>query len=387
MGTIVDLKAFYNQPDYEQKTRAELRASYPPQTPVHIYESGNKWVRLSKDVVFHGSSLILVYTIATFCLKKISKNYLSPPVFPKIVVVVILPIGLYNIAYIIPGWLIHLHSNPFFFRIVGINDDDLNRIREDFFSDERVVKRVSVQANGYSIDTLIVGRKENLDSGRFIIFSHGNGEFYEGLGEDYLILADKLKATAIFYNYASTIRSSGLLPNRVAMLASHQAMLSFAEKLGAKEIVDFAHSIGGGVQGESLKHYPLKDDVKYVFVKHKTFANLSTFVNDIMPRPFGFQPFGPAIRFLNWNYSSVESSRDLRHPEIIIQKGRLRDRTKSYEIITDSDQVAGDGVITEQGALAKVLLDDPDCPKDKKTFVIVRIKIPEEIAKLINEQF
>ena len=74
-----------------------------------------------------------------------------------------LPIALYNNVYIIAGWLIHPASLPFFFPLIRfVEDIDLDAERESFFSERREVKRVSVQANDYLIDTLIVGKKETL---------------------------------------------------------------------------------------------------------------------------------------------------------------------------------------------------------------------------------
>jgi len=384
MGTRVDLKAFYNQLDYEQKSREELKASYPPQTPVLIYESGNKWVRLSKDVVFHGSSLILVYTIATFCLKKISKNYLAPPVFPKIVVWITIPLTLYNIAYIIAGWLIHPPSVPFSF------SDSLDEDREAFFSTERVAKRVSVQANGRLIDTMIFAKKENLENHRrWIIFSNGNCGRYETKKHFYFDLADKLNANIIFYNYPSTGRSSGWFPNHNAVLASHRAMHALVKKLGATEIVDFGLSLGGGIQGESLKDFPFEENIKYVFVKRMTFAILSEQVKTMF-RPFGLIG-GFALPLLNWDYSGAESARTLPHPEIIIQHG---ESYGVYDInnLPLSDQVGHDGLIPASQSYAKVILDDPNCRKDKKIFALVGENHRDymygynKIATLINEQ-
>ena len=185
------------------------------------------------------------------------------------------------------------------------------------FQKGREVKRITIKANGYLLDALILGRKENLGNGRWIVFSNGNAELYERVSEEKLKMADNLNANILLYNYASTGRSEGSLPNRQAILASHRAMLSFLEKeIKATEIIDFAHSIGGGIQGENLKTYPLKSGVKYVFVKHMTFATLSNLAGKLIGRVAGV-----AVRFLNWDYSSVESSKNLAHPEIIIQQG------------------------------------------------------------------
>ncbi|NGX51221.1 MAG: hypothetical protein K1060chlam2_01083 [Chlamydiae bacterium] len=369
--------AFYKQDGYDEKTEAELKASYPPSPPLHIYESGNRWVRIIlkdfiiNDLFFHGSSIVLVYTIATFCLKKISRNRLAPPALPMSTLWITLPVGFYNIAYIGTGWVVHAHSYPLFRPEYDLDAErgtyQIAKYEWSSISKERKLKRFTIQADGYVIDALMVGREENLGKHNFIIYLHGNSESYEMLDERKLKLADELEAIAVFYNYPSTIRSSGWFPNLKAMVASHQAMHAFVKELGAEVVIDFAHSIGCGVQGESLKRYPLNDDVKRVVVKHKTFGELATLVNDLM-----FWPLGTVVRLLRWNYSSVESSRNSKDPELIIQQGKDIGEYVPFEQITDSKRLVSDGLITAKGSLAKALLDDPNCPKDNKVFIIVK---------------
>lgn len=301
-------EAFYNQPSYEQQTRSELRRK-EPNPPIYTYENGHSWARLAKNIIFNGSSIALIYSISRYCIKIISRGHINLPQVSKKCFWAILPFGLYNNLYVIVGRLIHPATH--------MSGQGLEEAREEFLGQGREVKRVSIKANGYVIDAVIMGKKENLGNGRWIIFSNGNGQHYENFDKLKLLFADSMKANIILYNYASTGRSSGKLPNREAILASHRAVLSFAEgAIGATEIIDFAHSIGGGIQGENLKKYPLKGDVKYVFVKNKTFSSVST----IASRVFGLIGTG-AIRLLNWEYSSVESSRLLQHSEIIIQQG------------------------------------------------------------------
>ena len=96
---------------------------------------------------------------------------------------------------------------------------------------------------------------------------------------------------AIVFNYPGVGASSGL-PNRQAMAKTYRAMLNFLEDrtngIGATEIIGYGHSIGGGVQGDALKTHELKKDVKYVFVKSRTFSDLSTTASLLMAKPFGF---------------------------------------------------------------------------------------------------
>lgn len=221
----------------------------------------------------------------------------------------------------------------------------------------------------------MIGDKNQLANGRWIIFSQGNGEFYEEGREDYIALAKALQANILFYNYAAVGASSGFLPDHEAELASHAAMHAFARaELGAKEMIDFGHSIGGGVQGQNLHDLELSPEVKYVFVKHMTFGKLSRVADEIAYKT------GFLIHFLNWEYDSTTSSKKIEHPEIIIQQGKnpSDDFMRSATDLKETDDVIP-GVVS----LAKEVFEDTECSKDKKQLILV----PESHNALMSEDF
>ena len=195
--------------------------------------------------------------------------------------------------------------------------------------------------------------------------SNGNGEFYEDKlsCHEFKHILSKVKSNAIVFNYPGVGASSGL-PNRQAMAKAYCAMLNFLEDkkngVGAKEIIGYGHSIGGGVQGDALKTHELKKDVKYVFVKSRTFSNLSTTASILTNKSLGF-----VVKILGWNMDSVASSKKLQAPEIIMQTAKV----KWYEEINDSSKIIDDGVIPANASLAKALLDDNKCPKKNKVFI------------------
>ena len=356
--------AFYNQPNYEKKTKEDLAQKDLLGSPVYTYEDGNSWVRLGKNIVFNGSSIALIYSISKSCIRLCSFGHISLPKLPPKVFWITTALGLYNTVSMIVGCLIHpaailRRSSP----------DELSNERRWLSQRGREVKRITIKANGCLLDAMILGRKENLGNGRWIVFSNGNAATYERTNERKLIMADNLNANILLYNYASTGRSEGSFPNRQAILASHRAMLSFLEEeIKATEIIDFAQSIGGGIQGENLKTYPLKNGVKYVFVKYMTFATLSQLVEESIGKVGAV-----ALKGLNWEYSSVESSKALSHPEIIIQQSNQEKMKGGYVEMTNINQLSKtDGVIKGEVSLAKTLFQDPSCPKENKVFMLVR---------------
>ena len=61
-------------------------------------------------------------------------------------------------------------------------------------------------------------------------------------------------------------------------------------------------------------------------------------------------------------FHSVESSKKLQAPEIIMQTAKI----KGYKELNDSSKIIDDGVIQANASLGKALLDDKNCPRGKK---------------------
>ncbi|MBI3901060.1 MAG: hypothetical protein HY324_02790, partial [Chlamydiia bacterium] len=201
------------------------------------------------------------------------------------------------------------------------------------------------------------------NNGRWVLASNGNGEFYEdtvAYNDHFKRILTEIDGSAIVFNYPGVGASSGL-PNRQAMTKAYRAMLSFLEDqdkgIGAREIIGYGHSIGGGIQGDALKVHALKENVKYVFVKSRTFSTIASVLN--------FKPLECLVELLGWNIDPITSSKTLQAPEIILQTARVN----QYEELQESSKIIGDGIIPANGSLAKALLDDPNCPKQNKLFI------------------
>jgi hypothetical protein len=251
---------------------------------------------------------------------------------------------------------------------------EAHTIRKDGMTLESIwkYKRLTVEVDGYKIDAVIAGRESTFGNGRWVLASHGNDELYEeklcGVPSKNAFhkMLGALDSNAVVFNYPGVGSSTGM-PNRQAMVKAYQAMLNFLEDqdhgIGAKQIIGYGHSIGGGVQGDALNTHDLKPDIKYVFVKSRTFSDLSTLVSDLTVRIVGF-----LVRLLGWDFSSLESSKKLSAHEIIIQTAAV----DQPELLQDSSKLQDDGVITVNGSLAKALLEDAQCPRHNKTFIGIR---------------
>lgn len=149
------------------------------------------------------------------------------------------------------------------------------------------------------------------------------------------------------------------------MTNAYKAILTMLEDkkhgLGAKEIIGYGFSIGGGVQGDALRTHHLKSDVKYTFVKDRTFSSFSSITSSLLHHSVGF-----IVWFFGWNFSSRRSSMNLKAPEVIIQRAEV---TRYTDIQTKRELIVDDGIITPKASLAGRLLRDKHSTYENKSFV------------------
>ena len=317
--------AFYNSPDYVTNTRRDFA---------------------------HVGTLPASYIVTTEA--KILR------VFKQVLAIILFPIGVCQWLHSIVGKVAILPAScP-----DGYTRQRIERIHNHPpLHRDWAVKRFTIEVDGYSIDAAIMGQRSTLNNGRWTLVSAGNGEFYEdylsgdrGFGE----VLTGIEGNALLFNYPSVPDG---WPDRQTVIKAYRAMLSFLEDrngIAAREIIGLGHSLGGGVQGEALDGYQLKDGIKHVFVKSRTFSSIKDEASYIGGKFLGF-----LARFFGWNIGSVESSKHLQAPEIILQTAAV----ERYEVLHDGERVIGDGVIGASASLARALLNDPSCPKDNKVFI------------------
>ena len=243
-------------------------------------------------------------------------------------------------------------------------------------------KRITVVTDGYEIDATIVGKASTLNNGRWVLASNGNAELYEtklSSSHEFKQILSELNGNAIVFNYPGVGASIGI-PNKKALAKAYRAMLTFLEDqkngIGAKEIIGYGHSIGGAVQGEALKSHELKKNIKYVFVKSRTFSELSKIASMLT----NSRLVGILVKLLGWNLNSSYSSKRIKVPEIIMQTANVKD----YKLIDHGGSIIDDGIIPRNASLAVELLDGKQAPRKNQVF----IGMPEDHnSELINPSF
>jgi len=218
-------------------------------------------------------------------------------------------------------------------------------------SDVWKYKRIRVSCNGQDIDGAIIGSEQSFARKRWVLFSQGNSGLYEealgtGVYERWLKL---LGANGLIFNYPGVSLSQGPTTKRSCARA-HRAMLSFLEsQVKAQEIICHGFSLGGVIQGESLRFHRFKQEVAYAVVYDRTFASLSALVSSLGDSSL----WGRAVSLFDWNAIYEPTDK----PELVIQSSDI----ESGAVLLTSDRLlADDGVIPKADSLAKRVLGYPE---------------------------
>lgn len=326
--------AFYNQQNYKANLKAELAS--PKRQP-----------------------------IAYACTIESRASRIGKTIFS----ILCFPVGIYQLLHGLAGYAALPASLPRSIKkLVKEGDgtdiaEDRKQILNAFKGTVWKHKRITIEVDGYKIDAMIaINTQAKKD--RWILASNGNNQTYESLftqDDSFHQLAVKLKGNVVSFNCPGVGASSGF-PTRSAAAKAYRAMLKFLEEeqsrggLGAKEIIGYGHSIGGAIQGEAVKRHEFKNDIKYVLIKSRTFAQASKVYSKI----------GFLIKAFGWNISSAASSKQLTVPEIILQTADVED----YKTVTDIKNLKDDGTISVDASLAKALLEmDSTSFKAKKKII------------------
>ncbi len=310
----------FTEGEYTETTFNDFK-SRTPLPPIYTFETENKTVRIAKSIISY----------------------------------VIFPIALYK--------LFHRTVAKKFFLPSSSASQEVRDGKRDTCSFEICnqyanlrCKRISVMVDDYQIDGMLIIKPTTFNNKRWVLASCGNGEHYEDKIHDgkFGKFLSALESNAVVFNYPGVGSSTGPA-ERQAMVKAYKVMYRFLEDqkngIGASQVIGYGYSIGGGVQGDFLNtDSPTNRKVKTVWVKIKSFRDIAAIAQEKFPGG------GILSKLSGWNISSIESSRKLKHPEIIIQTAKtdrciILDKRTNHLIIDD-------GLISPEASLGKSLLED-----------------------------
>lgn len=316
---------FYNEQDYLKRTSAELGQKNLVPVVSYTWNTQPRIVRLIKEVV----SYVFLF--------------------------------LYHIFHILAGRLI-VPSSMLYGENQYARASNLTLNNTDW-----KYKRITLQVDGIKIDAMIIGKKNTLSNRRWLLYTNGNGEFFEinvGRGRVTEIISE-IGANALVWNYPGSGASEGI-SKRASLEKAYKLVLRFLEDpdgIGADEIIGYGNSLGGGVQASALKSYKLNPTRKYVFVYSRTFKNLGSVVGWLSCRPLSI-----FVSIFGWNFDTISAVKKIKVPQIILQTAEV----ENYTFLRSSERIKHDDVIHPEASLAKALMDDKNWDKDNK--VVIGIK-------------
>ena len=264
--------------------------------------------------------------------------------------IIFFPVALYNLAHKLTG-LIILPAQ-------SISSKKIEVLKKNWIDVEAKYKRFTVEVDGQKIDAYLVGKPETIQNRRWILASNGNNQSCERMLESdgVIKLMEATNSNGVVFNYPGVGSSPGLA-TRKSMVKAYKAMLQLLEDekngIGATEIIGYGFSLGGAVQGEALLHHSFKEHINYVFIKDRTFSDLSKVVDSLI-----FRPVGLFVKLLGWNMSPIDSSRALAKPELILQSHEEECVRVCKKTESNSIAIVDDGVISAKASLATALLAD-----------------------------
>lgn len=265
-------------------------------------------------------------------------------------------------------------------------------------------KRITIGIENYKIDTVIFGKEETLGNGTWTLVSNGNATFYEktlAYESELTTILAKIKSNAIVWNYPGVGASTGS-STRCALKDAYQGILNYLEEeIGAKKIIGYAHSIGGGVQADAFATHPLKEDVQYLCVWGRTFSTLAQEAYSLYESQCKLLGgiFRLGVQLPGWNMNPAKVVKTLKFPQIIIQtcktgkdgkckelrkhppRRRKNHGHKSHKRIGSVSDIVDDEMIAAKVSLAKTLLEDETCPKKNKLFLGIKEMHNDSLGK------
>lgn len=327
---------FFLDPNYLEKTKKDLALTSLP-SPSYTYETEKKVWRVVK----------------------------------MIFAIIIFPIGIYFLIHVLIGKFALLPASRGD-TVKGLTHTDLRKKLLEEHPYWRF-KRLSIDVNGDKIDLMIVGKEKEFYKRKVILFPLGRNECYEYKilhAKGFKEILEKVGGIAVVPNYKGVGASKGF-PTAKGMVETIRASYKFIEdRLQAKEIVTIAHSIGCAIDAEVLLKHPLKQDIKYTFIRRSGFSSYAeaaeTYITKKAGKPFGLLAYG-LVRLFGWNVSTLSSSLELKEKEIIIQS--MKD-----------GRIVHDGVVGKEASLAYHIQKNKQQAKGEKHIYGVDLTHDESIS-------
>lgn len=234
-----------------------------------------------------------------------------------------------------------------------------------------ITQKITLYKSGVVYDATIIGHKDTLANGKWVMYALGNFMAMEQVMIDASAKSQLSGANTLLVNGPAVGRSKGF-PTRYQKSAGFEAGLQFLEKeVKATHIAFKGISLGGGMMLEAVLAHEFDPNIRYLGISDRTFSSLS----DIAAAILGCL-ITPVFYLSGTQLDSVSGAEKLKQlniEHIIIQH-------------TSEQHQENDGVIPDRASLASKLE-----PASTRTFllspdILHTRSIPTAIDTQLNEK-
>lgn len=179
---------------------------------------------------------------------------------------------------------------------------------------------VTIERNGVRYQGLLMGKKENLTNGKWVLQAMGRDSPIERAARKCRTVYSAGGYNVLMVNGPSIGRSEGTATPRT-LGEAHEAALQFLETaIQAKNIVIAGHSIGGAVVGQAILQHRFDPKRNYLVIRQSTFDRVSNAVKHFVPVLKNAAEQAILMSGVEMdNLAASKRLEDLGIPEVIVQ--------------------------------------------------------------------
>jgi len=235
-------------------------------------------------------------------------------------------------------------------KIKNIDRQEMER-QGTHFHREVVLEKNGIRYRGY-----MMGRKENINNGKWVLQAMGRNCPVERAIRKCRNLYSEAGFNVLMINGPSIGRSEGSATPR-ALGEAQEAGLRFLETaLNAKQIAIAGHSIGGAVIGQAILQHEFKKQLEYLVIRQCTFSQVSQAAHRFFP--YFRTPVQSLIKSAEIDMDNIEASKKLAElgiKEVIIQAGEREGAEEKSPALGD---FGSDGIIAAEASLGYNLVKE-----------------------------
>ena len=217
-------------------------------------------------------------------------------------------------------------------------------------------REVKIEKNGVSYCGLMMGRKEFLTNGKWILQAMGRNCPIERAARKCRSIYSEAGFNVLMINGPSIGRSQGAATPHSLGEAQEAGICFLETAVKAKQIALAGHSIGGGVIGQAALQHAFRKDVDYLVIRQSTFDRIGNAVKSYVP--FFKEAAKASIHSNSLEMDNVEASKRLEKlgiKEVIIQTSNRDVKRGGVPQIEDFES---DGVIVADASLGYALVKE-----------------------------